>query len=215
MTEVAANRSDFEQKVTQVHESNGHYAVRGFTFEAAANGTTTFDFSFPFIIDLLEAHCQPEVDHTGDFLSVWIAPDTVFGALGADASAEDTVITVNDVSNLQVGYHLRVGSEVDPLPRIVAIDLETNQVTLAYISTTGESAYGGLSQGYSAAGPTYCSISIPMVSKVPLAGGHDIVLGNSILNTSDLPANTTMRIKYTNIHTSEIHTVRFFIEYLY
>ncbi|RLI86341.1 MAG: hypothetical protein DRP01_04430 [Archaeoglobales archaeon] len=213
--EVSANLYEEEVRTNQKNRSQGHYAVHGWEFSIGPDTTDTLDIVFPFVIDLLEAHVVSDPDGTGDEVDVVVAPDTIVCALGADANAGDKIITVSDVSYLKLGYLFRVGSEAEHYPYIIAIDELTNQVTLGYATWPGRSAYSGLSQGYSASTPTYCAMTIPMITDFFIVGGESIDLGRSILNTSDLPADTTLRIRYKNNHASNTHKLRFVLEYLY
>ncbi len=102
------------------------------------------------------------------------------------------------------------GGRVDRSPEV---DDATNVVTLGTAVYSGQSAYGGLSQGYLASGPTLCQVAVPMVESIPVVGGGvEYVFGNSILDT-DVVNNELSITTENNASQESINITSLYSEY--
>jgi len=201
------------QYVVQVREENvetgGHYQAQSFELAIPAEtGWQSLEFSYPIPIGLLAARAHVTDEMHGDVIECVVAPDTVIGAITADVSVDDTVISVQQsvIDNTEIGFFVTLDDTTNKneLKRIVSIDSENLQITVEDAAT----------QAFAAATPTYVKQGVYYVPVLTLVKGHNLDLGTAKIGSSYVPANTTMRLRYNNI-TGTAKTFSFIFEYLY
>jgi hypothetical protein len=120
--------------------TGGHYKCDSVAFTAVpATETgpvvTTFDFRYPFPINLLSTSSTIDATHTGNVLDVYFVPDTVIGGTtqfnGVDT---DSTVGVSGtvLPSIPVGCHIRVADnrgEVD-LGTVVSRDANHNELVV-------------------------------------------------------------------------------------
>ena len=182
-----------------------HYRAVGIPFDAAPGETNNHDFSFPYPIALLAVICSGH--NVGDKVDFQVAPDTVVGAVTQDVSASDTVINVQDTvtENVDVGDYVTLDDGTNDEEHLcVEKDEENHTITLDT----------GVTNAYEAATPTYVKITKKMGVGIELGSTDRYELGQSKIGGSFIPANTTIRVRYTNNGGSQIR-VRPTLEILY
>ena len=153
-------------------------------------GTSDYDFSFPYPVCVYATTIYPTADNIGDVFDVCTAPDTVVGVIQDDISVGATGLEIGSVAPLAVGYYVNItdGVNTDSLGEI--IDIDTNLNTIEFSTPTVNS--------FLAATPSYVRIGIPRLEGVLMVSTQPQVLGTTILDSATVPANTTIRIHYTN-----------------
>ena len=201
------------QYVVQIKEENietgGHYQAKSFDLIVpASTGWYSLDFSFPVPIGLMAARAKIIESMNGDEIQCLVAPDTVIGAITSDVSVDDTVINVSQsvIDNTSIGFFVDIydGTNHDDLQRIVSIDSDNLQITVAQAAT----------QSFLASAPTYVRQTLKYVPNLTLVTGFNLCLGSVKIGSSYVPANTTMRLSYNNI-SGTAKTFSFIFEYLY
>lgn len=209
MTEVAG--LTLKQPVTVEEGTNGtggHFAAKSFKFDiAAAAGWSDHDFSFPIPISIFAAQVLGDSAWADDEIEFNIAPETTVGALGADVAVDDTVITVDAsaYANLEVGYFVQLsdGTNADDLGMVLAKG-GSNQIT---VETAAAHAFA-------AATPTYVKQTVKMIPHGHLPQAARLVIGDSKIGGTLIPANTTLRLRYNN-SVATAKTFQFWLEYMY
>ena len=188
--------------------TGGHYQAQGYEVDVADTDTTkTLNISFPHPVSLLAAEWNNKAAFDGDSIQMAI-PYTTIGAIGANVSSSDTVITVSStvIDNMRIGGWVKItdGVNADDLGRCLSIDETNSQITVETAAT----------QAFSAASPTYVQMQVRMLPKSPLDGVGRVQLGESKIGGSYIPPNTTFEIIYYN-DTGTAKKLRFMMEYLY
>jgi len=146
-------------------------------------------------------------ENEGDGVSVIAAPDTVIGALAANANSGDSEIVVSPtvMSNLKIGYSVTITDGVHSETFMCGgLDTVNSVVKLRKIIVNSE-PNPSLAYSYLAATPTTIMMSIPYTMTTSLTdpfviirGGRDYPSGTVAFGTTMIPANTKFRIRYKN-----------------
>lgn len=135
-----------------------------------------------------------------------IAPNTIIGTLTGNIPAgaiSGIPVSQTVIDNTAIGFCLEfvdggstATNNVGRVIAVIAIDTDNNEITIETATT----------QGFTAASPTYVRQTVEMIP--------NYVIGDAKIGGSYLPANTTVRVEYTNNNGS---TGYFYpkIEYLY
>ncbi len=169
------------------------------------------DISFSIPIALLSAETTLESLNKTDVVQFLIGPETKVGVLISSSTSGDTILTVNSTvtDNIQVGFNCSVslsgGSEYEDLGIVTKIDKPNSQITVDKPTTLSHTAI-----------VTDVKQTVNMVSHLWLPGSNRIVIGESKIGASYIPANTILRMRYQNNEgTTTQKTFSFRIEYLY
>jgi hypothetical protein len=205
--------NDQGQTIVEVKEeenaTGGHYQARTIDLNLpASTGWVSESFSFPFPISLFSAGARVPTVSDGDEVRFEIGPDVVVGAITADAAINDTEITVNAtaLANCFIGSYIKLddGTNTNDGNRIINIDNVNSKLTF-------ETA---LTNNFLAATPTAIKRTVLMIPHLRLTGGQRLVMGESKIGGSYIPANTELKISYNNVSgTSKVFSV--VIEYMY
>lgn len=187
------------------YPTNGHFKSYGVSFVAAGNATTIYNFSIPYPIALLAGIFLTNGKTSGDTMDFDVAPDTVVGVLTEDASIGDTIINVQPsvVANVDYGFYVKLDDGVNSEEHLVVSKTATT-LTL----------HTALINNYSAVTPTYVKMTVKMVENMSIEENGRYILGDSKIGGTHIPANTTMRIRYTNIGSGDV-TIKPVLEFLY
>ena len=179
------------QEEDPLHKTGGHFQVHGEQFEAPNNSVTNHDFSFPFDIAIFAATVNTSGLSDGDTIDFEIGPDTIIGAITADVTANDTVITVQQsvIDNIAVGKYLTLDDGTNS-ERGWVIDIDDVNLTVTLNA--------GTTNGYSAATPTTCGVTTKMANNLEIVSSSRYDLGQSKMGGSWVPAGTIIRISFTN-----------------
>jgi hypothetical protein len=186
-----------------------NYAWNTQSFTALANQTTSYTFSFPFNISVLEAQFISAEENRGDSWSWVIAPNTTIGALTGNVSVDDTVINVSPTvtANIKVGFYVNLfdGVNTEELGRVLAIDSDAGTITVETAST----------QAFSALSPTYVRMNIYFMKDAVFGHPWNLIYGEGKIKSSFVPANTLVQVDYTNNSPSTDKVITCSLEILY
>lgn len=191
-------------------KTGGHFQARGIAVDIPAIvGWYDFpDLSWPFPVSVLSADAFAKSENNKDTIEFLVAPDTIVGAVIADVTTSDTILNVQQsvIDNMQLGYWVGLydGINTDSCGRCLNIDSINSQIT---VETAPTNAYAAVS-------PTYVRMTNKMACEIELTEGHRMVLGESKIGGSYLPANTVMRLRYNN-RDGVAKRFAFVLEYLY
>jgi hypothetical protein len=178
-------------------------------FTALANQTTSFSFSYPMTISLLDAQFVSAAENTGDTWSWVIYENTTVGAITSDVAISDTVINVSStvLDNVDIGFYVNLfdGVNTEQLNRVVAKDSIAGTITVETAS----------SQAFAAATPTYVRMSVYFCKDMEFGHPWNVIFGDGKIRTTTVPANTSIKVDYTNNHASDDKRIVVYIEYMY
>jgi len=172
--------------------TNGKFQASGISFYAPAGTTSTHDFSWPFPVSILDFWWTTDSEDRGDTGGVCVGPDTITGALTANASISDTVLNVQRtvVENTYPGDTIKLydGVQLEDAGRVISRNLVTNQLTLE----------SGLSLAFLAASPTYVQSTTHIIPVSEIGRATEINIGRSKIGASHIPANVIVQVHWTN-----------------
>jgi len=165
-------------------------------------GTSYHEVSWPFNIGLKSGTLYISEDMVGDEMSVKIAPNTIIGALISNLNVGDTSIYVSPtvIQNIKYGQYVGLPQQNKELGRVVTIG--SNYLTFTPASDTSANA------------GSYIGMCAKIIPYVYFNTSGKIEIGKTVTTANRIPANTKIRIEYTN-NTGTAKKVSFFIEYLY
>ena len=179
-----------EESTDPALKTTGHFKAEMWNMLIPGTvGIHTFDFSYPFIVSMLSFEHVGETDQVGDVFSILVAPDTVIGALTADATAGDTTFSASStfMERAFPGELVSVGGEA--LGYIVSLDQDAGTFT----------AQNAISTNMAAASPTYISITVEALLNIEIIETTaNTTYGHSKIGGSPVPAGSTMRVVYDN-----------------
>lgn len=179
-----------EESGTQ--RTGGHFQAMSRKFSAPSNRTTTVDFSEPIPMAGFILNFKATTEHEGDVINMYVAPETIVGAITANVSVSDTVINVSStvLQNMSVGFLFQLfdGVHTEDLGRVITIDKANGQITVENAST----------RAFSASSPTYVRQSIQYVRDYIIGPPGDYTVGQSKIGGTYIPANTVIRVTYEN-----------------
>lgn len=192
--------------------TGGNFVAQSISFIAATgpNVTTTNTFSWPFPISVMNIRFTTADIHYGDRATCCVGPNTVIGALAANAATGATgcAVTSTVIDNIMVGYYCNLldGSDYtsNQCGRIIGIDTNTNIITWET----------PLTQSFSALSPTYVRMTVYVVNPLIIGPPGTYIIGDSKIGGSYVPANVTVRVDYTN-NSNASKDIFSVIEYLY
>lgn len=208
-----------EQDVEPNKRVGGRFQTRSLLLdipEGDPNDVSVHDFSFPIPVSILAAQALIDSQHVGDYLDFIVAPDTIIGVLTEDTTASDNVIRVSQtvIDNVFIGAYLKLfnGSVANELGRVIDIGYDDGygsgvESDLIHVETATTDAF-------LAASPTYVMMSVKMVEVLEMTSVGRIVIGESKIGSSYVPAGTLLRLNYTN-KSGAAKKLGVVLEYLY
>lgn len=193
-----------------VKKTGGRYGTRtfGLTANPGPQVTTIKPFSFPIPISGLSSSFTAAAEHRGDIIDVYIAPDTNIGQIQQHVAANQTsfVVTAEMLDLLFLGAHIQLSdnTNTDLLGRLTALDPDTNTVTTEFSTTH---AFDALT--------TSVLMCIHMVQSFEIGPPATYPIGLDNTASSYVPANTPMRLVYTNNSSQSNKRVVWQINFLY
>lgn len=178
----------------EIYKTQSQYRAKGLNLDITAmqGEKNWIDLSFPYPVNIFSCQYIHKEYMEGDVIDVVISPDAIIGAITANVAAGDTVINVQPtvIDNLKIGYRVNLftGVTSEEIGECIAIDSVNNQITVSQGST----------MAYMAGGPTYVRMNYYMVEDLVLRNRHAMELGKDLIGGSLLPANTVLRLMYTN-----------------
>lgn len=188
--------------------TGGHYQIVSVDFDCAANSTTTHIHSFPVDINVTNGYLLALDQQRGDRVTVQVAPGTVIGAITANITLNDTVISVQAsvIENTYIGNYLDFfdGTNTSNLVRVLSLDAGNNTVTVE----------AGIDQAFLAVTPTYVRATRIYAQDVYIPGGGAIGMGENKIGATHVEANRPIHFVYVNNQNVLFHAC-FIIEYLF
>lgn len=216
------DRTDFENNFkedgnkrlqTRIEEeevyTGGNYQSQSFEMSiGAGEAEKVMDISFPIPISVLSGEVTGDALYQQDDLEVFVYPDTITGTITSDVAVNDTVINVSQsvIDNVKIGFYIKLddGTNNDDLGRCISIDKNNLKITVETASTNA----------YLASTPTYIKQTVKFVPHLRLPMNSRVVIGESKIGGSHLPANAILRVRYIN-NSATTKTFSFILEYLY
>jgi hypothetical protein len=198
--------------VVKIQEENtptgGNFKTETRKMSVTANSTDTADYTFDIPIAVYSIYFITTSDHEGDELKLAIAPDTTIGVITSDVNSAETEISVNSTvtDNTEVGFNVKItdGTNTDDLGRVLAIDKTNGTITVQTATTNS----------FLAATPTYIQQTLCRVENYEIGPPWEYSIGASKIGGSYVPANTVVRVIYTNNGNTDIDIV-FRLEYTF
>lgn len=152
-------------------------------------------FSWPMNIQIWKTEFYTTADHIGDYLTIYVAPNTTVGALTAGASVGATTINVSPtaVTNQLIsnGIDLTItdGVNTNMCGRITGFSATTNTITFETPLVNSFSA------------GAFVQLSLKVINNVLLHRTNSVYrIGEKGLKGRLVPANTQLRADYTNMN---------------
>lgn len=184
--------------------TGGNFRTVGFMREIPAStvgDTFVFDTSYPYPINLSLVSFRTDVNASGDMISADAAPDTIIGVLTADSLGITTILNVSStvVENIKIGFQcgLSTGVTSYDVGECIDIDIVNNTITIQNIPT--DTIVAG----------AVVSMSLRNISNYVLSNSQTKVIGTGKIGASYIPANTILRLTYTN---NNGESKRFFVD---
>jgi hypothetical protein len=197
-------------KIIEEHQvTGGNYCTESKNLSIPINQTVISDFTWPFPVSVICVKFNSDSTHQGDTVTTVIKPNTTIGNITANVLVGDTIISVaaSTIQYIQVGFHMTLtdGVNSSDLKRVVSIDKSKNTLTMESASTNA----------FSAASPTYTQMNIKNIYNYEIAQPQEYNIGTHSIGCSSIPANTTLRLIYTNKSTTQAKYFVYYFEYFY
>lgn len=169
---------------------------------SAQIGTSYHDVSWPFNIGLKSGTIYVSDSMVGDEMSVKIAPNTIIGVITSNLNIGDSSIYVSPtvIQNVKYGQYIGLPQQNKELGRVISLGSDHLTFTPASDTSANAGSYIGM-----------CAKIIPYTYFNTIG---KIEIGKTLTTANRIPANTKIRIEYTN-NNGTAKKVSFFIEYLY
>jgi len=168
----------------------------------------SFNFSNPIPVTVKKGTIYVHDNCVGDEFECLMSPDTIIGVITADVAAEATEISVSEtvINNIFVGAEVKLfdGVNQDNLERCIAIDTDTNKITVETATT----------HSFSASSPTYVQMTVCFVHDVKIINNAVIELGENAIKGFHWPANVVLQLRYKN-NNGEAKNIGALLEYYY
>jgi len=190
-------------------QTGGHFQAQTFVLDVSGEtGMFSADYSFPIPVSMFCAQIDASTGMDGDEGEFHVGPDTIVGSITSDVAAGATGINVSSTvtDNVEKGYWISLydGANSEEMDMVLEVDKEAGTLLLQSPTTNA----------YSVSTPTYVKQTVKIVPHMVFSQNHRYELGRSRIGGSYIPANTTLRLKYTNF-TGTAKTIRLTLEYLY
>jgi len=190
-------------------QTGQNYRWDSISFDALANTTTLYTFSYPHDVSVLSALMITGEENREDVVSWRISPDTIVGVIISAVSATDTVINVSSTvtDNIKVGFTATLfdGVNTDVLGSVLQVDGDAGTITVET----------GAVNAFSAASPTYVRMDIYFLKNVEIGHPGRLTIGDSKIKSSFVPANTVVEAAYTNNHLTDDKRYVAYVEIMY
>lgn len=192
-------------------KTGGHYCCESRSMSITSTGTITADFTFPINISAISVNFITTNEHVNDSITTYIAPNTTIGINIRPINPNDNELYVSDtvLQNIKLGF---LCNGIDPSTgvtddygRVLAIDSINKKITVEK-KATKLFTLGKLIQ-----------MSIRNINNLEFNTPSKYEIAGTKLGSSYIPANTIIRIQYTNRTNMISNTKKFvwFIEYYY
>lgn len=188
------------------NDINGNFRIESKMLFIPANQIITQTYSWPYNISVMTIGLTSAKENIGDVVNVYIAPNTVIGAITQHINVGDTIIHVSPtvVKHLNVGFLVKItdGTSVLDLGECIFIDPVT------YIIRCINSANISMNAG------SYLQMTIHNVKNIYLYNSEQFKIGEKHVSSQSLPKNINVQISYQNNSNVDKHFM-FYYEFLY
>jgi hypothetical protein len=184
-------------------QTNGYYQTSTEVITVTGIGEATETLSWPFGISLIQATLYLVGDEVGDKYEVYLAPNTIVGAVTAPVASGSTVLPVSAtvVENMDPGFWADITGG-QHLGRVISKDMDAMTIT---VENPLESDLSG---------GEYVEMTIKLVNFLELGPFDKINIGGSTTKAKYLPAGTPVVLKYISNSAGEKYAA-LQIEYYY
>lgn len=171
-------------------------------------GVNVRDYTFPYAISALAVKFVSIEEHRNDELELHIAPDTTIGTLTSSIVIDDTILPVSSTVLLyaSVGVYIKITDGVNEENLGIVTEVDTINSTIT-IETP-------VTYNYSHLTPTLIKMTIKSIDNFIIGHPSLYNIGESKIGSSYVPANTILRVKYTNNGVDPVDNY-YNVEYMY
>lgn len=191
------------------YTTGGLYCAESRTMTATANTTTSYTLSWPFDISVISVFFTPASVNTGDIVNCYVGPNTTIGTTTVDLSLNGVVINVSNsvIVNVKRGMLINLVNTTTNsstiLGRVISVD--TTGLTLTCETPTSILVPSG----------SLVQVTVNNIRNFSIGQPGTVSLSSRNSMASFLPANTLVRVSYTNASVMTTKTFSFGFEYLY
>ena len=202
ITIVDAIESNSVNIVQELVPTGGNYRAESKKCILDGTATQNFDLSWKYPISVINIDLISGNNNGDDIVNVYIGPNNTIGVLTNNLAINDTVLYVNSsvTTYINIGYIVSISGT--HLGECIAIDKTNGTITIDTPSTINVNS------------GNYIQMIVNNIKQFLLKSNTNYLLGRKTIGTSSLPANTIVRINYTNTSLTAKEFV-FTIEYLY
>jgi len=186
-------------------KTGGHFQADDFVIDVPAGQSDppVKNISWPFPVSILAAKFSAPGFCLEDELEVQVAPGTVIGALTNPETAGAVTLRASSTvtANIAVGYWVDVGGQ--DCGRCLEISVTAGTIKVETALAADKSA------------GTLVKMTVKMMPRKIISADLPMVVGDSKIGGSYMPANTVIRVIYKNIKHSGPRRFPFSIELLY
>lgn len=191
-------------------KTGGHIQYSSFELTIDFANSKNLLINFPFDINIFSIQWQNQSNMEDDRIKIMIDPDNVTGALDANVSIGDTVISVQQsvMDAVQIGYELDLddGTNNNYMGAVVGINKVDNELTME----------NAASDAFLSSTPTNVWQTVHLVKQIYLRASGFQSIGGALKGGTFLPKNKNLRLRYTNNEGSTSNKVfSFIMEYKY
>ena len=173
------------------------------------DSVTSLAISWPYKTTLLTGWFYSQQDQVGDYVSAFMAPNTITGYITSDIVSGNNVISVSNtvIENIAVGFDVALTNGVLKSEMGEVLSIDEDNMTI----TTTENA----DNSFSYTSPTYFIQTIPIVEDLKInAPGCRFAFAEKKQRGKGVPANTPFVINYINKDGAQ-KEFSFVVEYMY
>ena len=176
--------------IQEEHTSTqGNYRYECIKYNVNSNASSTYDYKFPYPINVLEVKIRSSEIHRDDILNCQVIPDPPIGYLLSNVSVGSSNFVVNNtvLSYMNIGYHMSlVGSNNENLEEVVIKNDSNNTITTKF----------AVSNNYPQG--TTVKLHINIIKNLQITEPDWYTIGDRKISASYLPGHTTLRMTYSN-----------------
>ena len=194
--------------VQDANKTDGNYRCETMHVVIRPNRTENFDFVWPFDMNVSSLHFVTNAQHVGDVFTTIVAPNTIVGITLAPVSPGDTTIYVSPTvfTYVNKGYTMMLtdGTNYTDLGYLLSVDPTSMTMSVQHGSTTSFNPYS-----------TYVMFGVKNVYNFVIGEPAKYDIGATQIGSAHVPANTTVRMQYTNKSITDTKEFTWYFEYFY
>lgn len=189
--------------ISEGTQTDGNFRAKAYKFTVNANTTTSYDFSYPYNIEILSACFYTKNSTDGDKIRCLVAPNTITGTVTEQAPITQNWIKVAQtvIDNCKVGYMIKIASNSAEY-FVLAID-KTNLKLTVDRNLENQAEVND-----------YVKQSVVMMQDFYVHPDKFYEIGDKKLGGSFIPKDKVIRVEYTTTALTAFE-FQFWIELLY